>query len=332
MDSRIGDEGADIILRSLQKSFEHCALSYVKGSYYLLIASNKPLVMHQQQAVSEQPDLRQNLMDKHDVMSGWLPYHLMTRDVFSLIGNPDGSINTADYPALEFEMARLQDSGIPKFKKRLLNQLSLAEMELAMPVVHEGFPGALLLQVKDRLGKSSIARQWNKLLRYEGVNAQKALAELERRKVRMEVDDKIRDLHAYAYQLIQVGRYEEAVSTLQKVVGRDSNYDNAYYNLGVCFERLEMGEKALSAFEKELKVNPNDEDVRYRIARLLVKAGEYQRSLPYLTEHIERRKLQKGKVFFYRSLAYDSLGYKELAEKDMVAALSLNREEIGLMH
>jgi len=45
MDSRIGDKGADIILRSLQQSFQHCAISYVKGAYFLLIASDEPLFM-----------------------------------------------------------------------------------------------------------------------------------------------------------------------------------------------------------------------------------------------------------------------------------------------
>ncbi|MDQ6955011.1 MAG: tetratricopeptide repeat protein [Mariprofundaceae bacterium] len=332
MDSRIGDEGADIILRSLQKSFNHCALSYVKSSYYLLIASNEPLTMHQQDAVLKQPDLRRNLMDKHDVMSAWLPYHLMTRDVFSLIGNAKGNINTADYPALEFEMARLQSTGIPKFKKRLLNQLSAEEIKSAVPELYEDFLGAILLQARDRLGKSSIRRRWDKLLQSDDVYTQKALAELSRRKVRMEVDGKIRSLHAYAYQLIQVGRYEEAVVVLEQVVARDSKFDNAHYNLGVCFERLNMHAKALAAFEKELEVDPDDEDVRYRVARLLVKEGAYKNSLTYLSEHIERNHLRTGKAFFYRSLVYSSLGYKALAEKDMVAALKLSKKEVGLMN
>jgi len=327
MDSRIGDAGADIILRSLNKSFKHCALSYVKGSYFLLIASDEPLVMHQQQAVAEQAELRQNLMQKHGVMSAWLAYHLMTTDLFSLIGDADGEINTADYPALEFEMARLQNNGIPKFRKRLLNHLNLDEVKQAMPVINEDFPAPFVLQAKERLRRSSIERWWSTLLASDDLEGKTALADLEERKTRMEVSDRIQDMHAYAYQLIKLERYAEALEILKKVVARDATYDNAYYNMGVCFEALGQDQDALKAFEKEMSLDPNDEDVAYRMARLWIQAGEFRRALPLLNGYIETQNLIRGKAFFYRAMIFHALDDDVQARKDMMQAMYLNKSE-----
>ncbi|MDQ6956317.1 MAG: tetratricopeptide repeat protein [Mariprofundaceae bacterium] len=330
MDSRIGDKGADIILRSLHQSFKHGALAYVKGSYFLLIASDDPLVMHQQKAVTTQPELRKNLLEKHAVVSAWLPYQLMTTDLFSLIGNGEGSINTADNPILEFEMARLQNKHFNAFKKRLLAHISVEEIKSAMPMIGDGFPAPFVLQANNRLRNSSITRRWKALLPDKIIGKEKALAELARRKVQAELKHTAQAWHHYAYQLIEVENYSLAIKAIQHELSLDPSFNDANYNLGVCYELLNQPEKALQAFERELSVDSNDKDVRYRIARLLVKKGDYQQALVLLNAYIENNALKHGRAFFYRGLVFHALGDEAQAKKDLMKAMRLRKSERAL--
>ncbi|MDQ7000474.1 MAG: tetratricopeptide repeat protein [Mariprofundus sp.] len=332
MDSRIGDNGSDIILRSLQQSFRHCALLYVKSSYFLLVASDTPLKMHQQKAVVTQPDLRKNLMQKHRIMSAWLPYQLMTTDLFSLIKNKDGVFNTADYPALEFEMARLQESGIPEFKKRLLAHFDIRQIEQAMPIKTAAFPADFIAHAKERLGASSITRHLQTALNHEPLTTEslrikEEMAELVFRKVRMEVVRTADNIHAYGYQLIKLGRYAEAITVFHDVLKRDSKHDNTYYNLGVCFEKLEQYDRALASFRHELIADPDDEDAAYRVARILIRMGRYHQALKALNTYISHQGGGQSKAYFYRALAYRATGENNLAKADLMQAMKLSEDE-----
>jgi len=332
MDSRIGDAGSDIILRSLQQSFRHCALLYVKSSYFLLVASDKPLKMYQQKAVITQPDLRDNLMKKHRIMSAWLPYQLMTTDLFSLIKNKDGALNTADYPALEFEMARLQESGIPDFRKRLLAHLDIHQIEQAMPIKMEAFPADLIAHAKERLGASSITKRWQTLIRSELVTTnplgiKEQMAELAYRKSRMEAIHTADNIHAYGYQLIKLGHYSEAITAFYDVLKLNPKHDNTYYNLGVCFEKLEQYDKALENFRQEFAIDPEDQDASYRIARLLVQMRHYHQALKVLNGYISHQGIKRGKAYFYRAIAHNATGDRKRARADLLLAMRLGENE-----
>jgi len=322
MDSRIGDKGADIILRSLQGSFKYCAVSYVKSAYFLLVASDKPLHMSQQEAVVGNEELKQNLMEKHKVMSEWLPYQLMTTDVFSLIGDVSGDLNTADSPTLEFEMARLQESGIDGFKQRLRSSFDLADIEQAMSFRPKTFPGDLLMHVRERLGNSSITRRWDTLVQDEP-KSNLDLAKLALRKVKMDVLQRPKDGHAYGYQLLKLERYPEAIQAFQKVLQNAPQHDNTYYNLGVCFEALGQYQQALVSFEKELEIDSQDEDASYRIARILVRMQRYDEALLAINDYIASQNIVQGKVFFYRAITHKALGHSKEAELDLLQAMKL---------
>ena len=332
MDSRIGDAGSDIILRSLQQSFRHCALLYVKSSYFLLVASDTPLKMYQQKAVITQPDLRDNLMKKHRIMSAWLPYQLMTTDLFALIKNKDGALNTANYPALEFEMARLQESGIPEFRKRLLAHLDIHQVEQAMPIKTEAFPADFIAHAKERLGASAITKRWRTLLKNEPIISESAgtkknLAELAFRKVRMEVVQTADNIHAYGYQLIRLGRYTEAISAFYDVLKQNPKHDNTYYNLGVCFEKLGQYDNALENFRQELDIDPEDQDASYRIARILVQMRHYDQALKALNGYISHQGVSRSKAYFYRAIVHHAMGELKLARADLMQAMRLGENE-----
>jgi len=181
-------------------------------------------------------------------MSEWLPYHLMNTDVFALIGNKKGSVNTADYPALEFEMSRLQSGGVPEFKSRLRKSFDIARIREAMVCVPSVFSADYLAQVDEHLGSSSITRRWKALMKMQDLGDKKNEAELYYRKIKMNVLKRVNDIHAYGYQLLKLKRYDEAVDVFHAVLEKDANSDNVYYNLVVCYEALGYYNKALKAF------------------------------------------------------------------------------------
>jgi spermidine synthase len=328
MDSRIGDAGADIILRTLKKSFRHCAILYIKSSYFLLVASNEPLRVQQAEAVTHNAELASDLLVKHGVNAAWLPYQLMQTNVYTLIDNPDGPVNTADDPVLEFAMARLHYGSIHRFKSRLENSFDIADVRKALGNVGEAFPADYLAQAENQLGNSSITLRWKQLLSRDPDYAHKAmLAELEKRRIRADIEKTAAAYHAVGTQLTRLERYTEAIAVFDKVLDIDPSYIDAYYNLGTCHEHLGEDAEALTYFFKVEQLNPKDPDANYRIGRLLLRMGQFQRALDALNEHIETQHPKSGIAYLYRALAYKALGQAKLAEADLQRALDLPPED-----
>jgi len=328
VDSRIGDIGTDITLRTLKKSFKHCAILYVKSSYFLLIASNEPLRVQQRDAVTHNADLASNLWNKHDVVSDWLPYHLMNSDAYSLIDDPEGPINTADYPALEFEMARLHRGGIHKFKTRLEESFSIKDIEQTLGEVGEAFPADFIAQAKDRVEGSSIARSWQKLVKGTPDYARKMkLAELNKRKLKADIEGTAKAYHAVGTQLTRLELYDEAITAFNKTLELDPEHNNAHYNLGTCYERTGKNDKALESFYSEKKLDPKDVDVDYRIGRLLLRMGQYQKALDALNQHITLQQPESGRAYLYRAMAHKALGHVSQARDDMKHIVGLKPED-----
>lgn len=328
MDSRIGDTGTNIILRTLKKSFRYCAILYVKSSYFLLIASNRPLHVQQADAVDHNREFVADMWHKYGVDADWLPYHLMNTDVYSLIENPDGSINTADDPVLEFAMARLHHGGIYRFKTRLEKSFDIADVRKALGTVGDAFPADLVAQAENRLGNSSITRRWKKLLARTSGYAHKAmLAELNRRWTGADVEGTAAAYHAVGTQLARMGRYAEAISVFQKVLEIDPAYVDAYYNLGSCHEHLGENDRALRYFHKVEQLNPKDPDADFRIGRLLLRMGRYRQALDALNEHIRAQHPAGGIAYLYRAMAHRALGHIVQAREDLQRVLKLGTED-----
>jgi spermidine synthase len=126
-DSRVGDRGADIILRSLSQVFAGCSLGAIRSTYYLLACSPGPVRLHDPGAVARSDELGGYFL-REGLDGGSLAYGLLARDAFALIGDRAAPINTLDAPALEFEISRLRHRGIEAFKQRLGQRLDVADL------------------------------------------------------------------------------------------------------------------------------------------------------------------------------------------------------------
>ncbi len=328
MDARIGDTGADIILRTLRQTFRHCAVLYVKSAYFLLAASDRPLRMRQRTPVTTHPRLVERLMHQHHVVASWLPWHLMTPDVFPIVPT-EGAVNTADRPVLEFEMARLRRGGLPRFKERLISMLDAERVADAAGGVSDAFPADLLLQAIDRLDNTSITRAWrNRVSKQPGFRRKMLLAELHRRHLAATVLNTPSTWHAFGYQLMRLGEYRKAAAVFRRVLRMDPDHDNAAYNLGVCLEHLGRMAQALLAFQQELANDPDDEDVEFRIGRLLVRAGHDREGAARLRSYLRTAGSKaRTEARALLAIALKRMGDKHEARKVMRAALGLSESD-----
>ena len=62
-----------------------------------------------------------------------------------------------------------------------------------------------------------------------------------------------------SFELIQAGRYEEAVSIANAIIAVDPNSADAYNNLAVSYMGLHRVDDALEAVEQALRLRPDDE-------------------------------------------------------------------------
>ena len=75
IDSRVGDRGLDIILKTLGGSFTHCWLGALKSEYFLLVCSNEPIALRRPRLAADNPVLAESFF-KQGGIPGGLPSDL----------------------------------------------------------------------------------------------------------------------------------------------------------------------------------------------------------------------------------------------------------------
>jgi len=318
MDARVGDRGVDIILNTVAEHFRHCALLYIKSSYFLLLCSDQPVTEHLLSGLQKGQPVYDNLLAVHGIPAEWLPYQLLTTDALSLAAEHDLPLNRADYPALEFEMARLRERGIPAFKARLRKQMDLNEIRHALVAPSPWFPADLVWHTKSRLNDSSLTHRWQQLAtaatddfdkRYAGAQLHYAVA--------------VRDaratpgvLHRFGFLLMGEKQYAAAIAVFQYLLRQDPGHRYTAFNLGACYEYSHDLPAALHYYAEAGKLQPDDADVPFRIGRVYVKLGRFEEALDVLNRALAQIG-EDGRTAVYRYLAkaYDGLGRIEAAEQ-----------------
>lgn len=285
VDSRIGDKGFDIILKTLNTSFKECGIFYIKTTYFLLLCGDQPLALQQTELSNKAPELWRELLEKFYISPDYLPYNLLTTQALKLVKNTDVAVNRLDFPALEFEMAGLTHKGIPAFKTTLAGQMSITELAGVLAPVAMGWnPLNLEIHADRLLDDSYITKRWHDLLRAaipEYVQAYNA-AELQYFARLAETADTAKSHHKYGFQLMKRDRHQEALQQFSLVLAQNPRYNNTYFNMAACYERLGDLEKAADYFQRELIVDPGDEDVPPRLGKIFVQLGQYEKGLFYL--------------------------------------------------
>jgi len=286
MDGRVGDRGADIILHTIRGAFRHCALFYIKSSYFLLICSDVPLSRQRMPAFRAGHIVYDDLLRRHGIIPEWLPYQLLTSEITPLIGRHDTPINTLDKPALEFEMARLGRRGIHAFKQRLLQALDLTDIRHALHDDERTLPAMAAWHAELRLGQAALTRQWRALAKERLSDFESILHQLQRDYYRRlkQVDASAAAFHHFGLLMARKGYDLDAVRLYRDALARDPQHRYTHFNLASSLERLGRLDEALRQYQQEQTLAPNDGDVPFRIGRILVKLGRPAQAIPYLQQ------------------------------------------------
>src|SRR5512137_1616096 len=74
-----------------------------------------------------------------------------------------------------------------------------------------------------------------------------------------------KSLFQQANQAYQQQDFEKAASLYQQIISQGYESKDVYYNLGNCYYRLNQIGQSVLYFEKALKLDPHDADVRYNL-------------------------------------------------------------------
>ena len=78
------------------------------------------------------------------------------------------------------------------------------------------------------------------------------------------------------------GQYKKALSFYEKLIKIDPNYKDALNNIGVVFHELGQYEKAMSFYEKAIKIDPNFTRAHFNRGVLLYERGKYENAMEVL--------------------------------------------------
>ncbi|RMG54512.1 MAG: spermine synthase [Gammaproteobacteria bacterium] len=284
MDSRIGDAGADIILRTLHEHFAHCSLAYVKSAYFLFLCSDAPIVRQDLPALAPGHTVHDDLLKHHGIVSAWIPDQLIVPDAWALLPDARTPINTLDRPVLEFSMAHVDRRGIPQLKRRILEQMSAREISRALQRSESSLAPEWLWHAWLRLEDSDFTLAWQQWLQQRDKDFRQKLEavirDYDRRLQRASADADV--FHHFGYVMMQMDYIEDAMLLFRQTLKLDPLHDNTHFNLATCHEWLGQPKQALDHYLQEYKIDPNDEDVPWRIGRVLAGMNRWQQALPWL--------------------------------------------------
>ncbi|NOY05331.1 MAG: tetratricopeptide repeat protein [Chlorobi bacterium] len=326
IDSRIGDRGVDILLKTLGQSFSHCVIGAVRSAYFLLLCSQEPVRAHQADIVADNPLLGPYFLEEYDINPEWIAYGLLNTNATNLVGDRDVPVNTLDYPALEFEMARLRKRGYREFQYRLRDSMRIAPVRAALSPMVDWNPVHLVLYLETLLEESRYVRRWKELVAQQDPDFEKRYneASIELSRQYAATVNTATAYHHLGFLLMKDEQYPEAIAMYRRALELDSTHDNTHFNIGACYEYMELYPEALEEYRLELTVDPRDSDVSYRAGRVLVKMKQYKTAVDELTKAL--REDEKAAVFYYRGLALEKLGRRKEARRDYLDALSLDPE------
>ena len=98
-----------------------------------------------------------------------------------------------------------------------------------------------------------------------------------------EVSNEAKMYYNQGVDLYKVGQFEQSARAFQRAINVDSNYIDAYYNLGIVLQLMNDKAGALNVFKQIIVRKPTDYEAVYNAADLSVKLGQTENAKKYLS-------------------------------------------------
>lgn len=331
MDSRIGSEGARIVLNTVKQRFRHCSVLFIKSGYYLLLASDNPVKLQHPDLVDKSGELKTNLL-QNQIIPRELAYNLLSSEVFTDKTHFTAPINTIDRPVLEFEMASLKKKEFSDFQQQLFETLSLDDVARAVEPALKYDPVEHIAHVKMTLKNSTITARFEQLGRIYVKNldmrVDDATLGMYQTIAKMVNDAEVHHELGDQYRLRQ--RYDEAVFEYQHALQLDPKHKDTLFNIGACLEYQGQLAEALDSYRKAGVQNPADMDVIYRLARVNLKTGNLDQAMAFIEQAIKKQPDEAALAL--KAQILQELGHKDEAAAVYFELLKLNPDNADALY
>jgi len=87
----------------------------------------------------------------------------------------------------------------------------------------------------------------------------------------------------------RLGRFNDAVKSLRRGIGKDRKCSDGYYNLGLSYRGLKQLSMAVSAYREAIRLNPEMAEAHLNLGNVFVEMGNYQQSILHYKKALELR-------------------------------------------
>ncbi|WP_043601173.1 magnetosome protein MamA [Solidesulfovibrio magneticus] len=139
--------------------------------------------------------------------------------------------------------------------------------------------------------------------------------------------DKAKLYRNISQRCLRRGSPEEALRYLKEWARHEKNDPEPLYQMGIALANLGDYQRAVTVFDKVLKLRPNHFMASYRKGAVLLKMKQYKLALPVL-EAVVAEKPEDARAYYLLGLAYDGDEQLEKGIEAMQKAVDLDPEEI----
>src|SRR4051812_30872548 len=91
------------------------------------------------------------------------------------------------------------------------------------------------------------------------------------------------ELYKSAGNLYKEKQFQQAADNYEKIISQGYKSPEVYYNLGNCYYKLNSTGKSILAYERALKLSPDDEDIIHNLKLAELKVSDRIQPIPQLS-------------------------------------------------
>ena len=128
-----------------------------------------------------------------------------------------------------------------------------------------------------------------------------------------------------ATELMLKNDYKEAIVFLKKAIDLNPEFSEAYYNLGVSYERLGKHKDAIEMLKKTIELSPDDPNAYYALGYAYYQKKKYKKAIDAFEHTVS---IQPNNAFAFQKLGFSYLkvGKKDKAHEQQKILEKLDRQ------
>lgn len=139
------------------------------------------------------------------------------------------------------------------------------------------------------------------------------------------------ELYQQAVQLSQKNEHKSAALQLQKAIELHPEFSLALNELGVQYLKLGQAEKAAEALASAVKLAPEDNSIRLNYGIALLNKNDFEGARQQL-QNVIKTNDTSATAHMYLGITFMRLKKLGEAERELVRATSLGKQEVGMAH